>query len=513
MYPEMEPPPPPPPFPSQQVRRPLVRRPVDPIAAVAGNATAFGLGYVLMRRPRPAAAAITGTVFLLFLLAVDPGNLPWHLLFGLWWLAMCFHAWHLTHGAEPALFDGSRGRDRILAIGAAGLVLLVVLGLHLDARHMVGDAETAHAAGDCERAVDTLEQFHTGHRIANGDMVLRGQDQLRACRLLNEARAAGAVEGATHMLTYMDDPAALWDGAGPERAAMLLDAALAGGDLEGTLKPGFEQLIATLEAGAGSEYVRGTVERLMAGLDEDASCDAVAIDDWIRAQAWEAPALAEPVAAAAEAVPLRLLDCARDRSSASDLSGAQEMYQRFVAEYPDHADVQAAVDELYAVDSRIEFEHVQQLLTADEYCQEPAPWRDAPAYEGRSPHPMWMIGVSPSEYGFSEDWIARNVEETEIVVCVDGPKQGRFLESCYYEGSFSPYINDEVSFYATRFDVKVFALRTGEQVDSYTVQFDGNPCPEVLEYSYYYTDLGPPGEVEAEVSDADVRSVFERLQD
>jgi hypothetical protein len=64
-----------------------------------------------------------------------------------------------------------------------------------------------------------------------------------------------------------------------------------------------------------------------------------------------------------------------------------------------------------------------------------------------------------------------------------------------------------------RFDVKVFELRTGEQVDSYTVQFDGNPCPEVLEYSYYYTDLGPPSEVEAEVSNADVRSVFERLQD
>jgi hypothetical protein len=311
----------------------------------------------------------------------------------------------------------------------------------------------------------------------------------------------------------MDHPAALWDGAGPERAGMLFDAALEGRELDATLQPGFEQLNATLEAGAGSEYVRETVERLMDGLTEDESCDAVAIDDWIRAQAWEAPELTEPIAAAAEAVPLRLLDCARERSSGSDLLGAQAMYQRFVAEYPEHADLQAAVDELYAVDSRIEFEHVQELLTADEYCQKPAPWRDANAYGGSSPHPMWMIGISPSEYGISDDWIAGNVEETEIVVCVDGPKKGRFLESCYYEGGISPYVNDKVSFYATRFDVKVFELRTGKQVDSYTVQFDGNPCPEVLEYTYYYTDLGPPSEVEAEVSDGDVRSVFERLQD
>ncbi|MCC3765937.1 hypothetical protein K3N28_23025 [Glycomyces sp. TRM65418] len=509
MHPEMEPPP----FPSPHLRRPVFGRPVDPVAAVVGNATAFGLGYALMRRPGPAAAAIAGTVFLLFLLAGDPGDMALQLLFGSWWLAMCLHAWHLTRDTEPAPLHDGRGRERVLAIGAAGLIVLVVAGLRFDARHMVGDAEAAHAAGECERAVDTLDQLHAGHRVAHGDMVLRGQDQLRACRLLNEARAAGASEGAALMATYMDDPAARWDGAGPERAAMLFDAALDGRDLDATLKPGFEQLIATLEAGTGSEYVRETVERLMAGLAEDASCDAVAVDDWIRAQSWEAPALAEPIAAAAEAAPLRLLDCARDRAAASDLSGAQEAYQRFVAEYPDHADAQAAVDELDAVDSRIEFEHVQRLLTADEYCQDPAPWRDAPAYEGPSPHPMWMIGLNPSEYGFSEDWIAQTVEATEIVVCVDGPKQGRFLESCYYEGSFSPYINDEVSFYAARFDVKVFALRTGEQVDSYTVQFDGNPCPEVLEYSYYYTDLGPPSEVEAEVGDADVRSVFERLQD
>jgi hypothetical protein len=488
MYPEMEPPQPSPPLPPNFERPPKFRfvpRPVDAIAAVAGNATALGLGYMLMRRRRLAAIAIIGTAFLLFALAAYPDNLPWRLLFGFWWLLMCLHAWHLTRGTRSARPETGR-RDRLLAIGGAGLVLLVALGLRTDAWLIVRGAENAHAAGDCNAAVETLERFNAGHRIAFGAKVADVEEQREACNLLMEARAEGGAAGAATMAEYMNVAGALWDGAGLERAAMLFDAASGGGDLDATLVRGFEQLNDTLETDPGqADRVRETVEQLMSGLDTDAQpCDALAIDDWLQGQSWEAPEITEPITAAAASVPLHLLGCARDRSTANDLSGAQEAYQRFIAEYPDHADFGAATDELYAVDSQIEFEHVQELLTADEYCQAPAPWRDAPAYDGSRPHPMWTIGIEPGTYDFPAEWTAGSVTATEIVVC------------------------------ATRIKVKVFELRTGKQVDSYTVEFDGDPCPEVLEYTTYgYVDHGPPSEVEAEVSDSQVRSAFERLQD
>jgi hypothetical protein len=495
-------------------RPPFVPRPVDPVAAVAANATALGLGYMLMRRTRLAAAAMAGTFFLLFALAADPDDLPWRILFGVWWLLMCLHAWYLTRRSEP--HPGTRRRDRILAVTAAALVLLTVIGFRWDAWQMVRGAETAHAEGDCVEAAAALDRFDAGHRIAYGGIDDERAAQLAACALLEQARTEGGAAGAATMAEYLDHPAALWDGAGPERAAMLFLAARVGGDPATTLAPGFEQLTETLDTEPGqADAVRSTVEDLMADLDDDTpACNAVAVDDWISAQTWEAPELTEPIAAAAAAVPLHLLACARAEATVDDLTGAQDAYQRFVVDYPDHAEFQAATDELYAVDSEIEFEHVQGLLTADEYCQAPAPWRDAPAYSGRSPHPMWVIGLDPDAYGVSESWTSGTVEETEIVVCVDGPKQGRHLETCYYENDLSSYFPHQVSFYTARFDVKVFALRTGEQVDSYTVHFDGDPCPQTLYYnSYGYTDFGPPGEIEAEVSDKEVRSVFERLQD
>ncbi len=513
MYPETEPPEPSPPLPPRfepQPKPPFVPRPVDPIAAIAGNATALGLGYMLMRRRRLAATAIIGTALILSALAAAPDNLPWRLLFGLWWFMMCLHARHLTRGTRPGT---GRRRDRLLALGAAGLALLVALGLRTDAWLIVRGAENAHAAGDCVAAVDTLERFNAGHRIAFGAKVAEVEEQREACNLLLEARAEGGEAGAAIMAAYMNEAAA-WDGAGLERAAMLFDAALEGGDLDTTLKLGFGQLNDTLATDPDQTGgVRETVEQLMTGLDTDAlPCDALAIDDWIQGQTWEVPELTEPVAAAAASVPLHLLGCARDRSTAGDLSGAQWAYQRFIAEYPDHADFQAATDELYEVDSRIEFENVQALLTAEEYCQAPAPWRGAPAFEGRGAHPMWMIGLDPNGYDFPAEWTADSVRATELIVCVDGPERGEFLESCYYEGGISAFGDyTEVSFYATRIKVKVFELRTGEQVDSYTKEFKGDPCPKTLEYEYYYADYGPPSEVEAEVSDSQVRSAFDRL--
>ncbi|SDE12526.1 hypothetical protein [Glycomyces harbinensis] len=501
---------PPPPAVNPPPRTPTVPRAVDPIAAVAGNATGFGLGYMLLGRWRFAAAALAGTGFLVYAMATDPENPWWRLGFGAWWLAMGLHARHLTRKTEPQpLLDfdrpGSPPRERLLAVGGAGLALLLVLGLRADAWLTVLRAEHDHAAGDCGSATDALESFEAAHRAAFGPMVIEGEDQLAACRILNEARAQDPATGADTVATYMEHPAALWEGAGPERAGMLFDAAREGGDVADLMRLGFGQLIDTLANDPDqSRRVRGTVEALMADLADDTPvCTAATVDTWLNGQTWEAPSLGEPIAAAADQVPARLLACARERADIGDLTGARVAYRQFLADHPDHADAQPAADELYDVEYRIEYDTATTLLGQGAYCDDPSPWRGAPAYEGQGPHAMWTLGLSAEQYDFPGSWIADSVDETVLVTCVDGPSMGEFQESCRYS---SP--SDEViwlSFFAARFDITVYELRTGEVVDQYSREI-GDPCPD----SFYYRNVNV---VQSGYSAADVRELFHPIQD
>lgn len=515
MYPDMSPPPAPPETKPLTPREP-VTRPVDPLAAVAGNATAFGLGYLLLSRPRLAAIALTGTAFLLYALALDPENLPWRILFGLWWIAMTLHAWHLTRGADAALLDpdepGRVPRVRLLALGAAAIALLMVAGLRLDAWLTVRGAAAAQTEGDCAAAAQTLESLEAAHRIASGAVAADGEEQLEACRILLQALSEEPQAGANTMIDYMDHPGALWEGAGPERADLLLATARSGeSDIESALEAAFAQLSTTLETTPGqSGRVRDVVEDLFTDLAADRlACKVMQINTWIYAQQWDAPELAEPIAAAAAQVPVRMVDCARLRSEAAELEDARDAYTAFLAAYPDHALAAAATDELYAVETAIEYDNVDGLLSGGEYCDSPAPYRAAPAYEGEGPHAMWTFGLDPAEYGFPGSWQAGSVNETVLVTCVEGPEQGKHLETCTYAWEDpSPIPYSSVSFHASRFEIKVYELRTGAEVASYTEEI-GTPCPN--EMTYY--GAFPPNEALADFSDKEVREMFYRLMD
>jgi hypothetical protein len=481
------------------------RRATDPVVAIAGNATMLGIGYMFLRRPILVALALTGTGFLLWSAAVQTENPLWRFLLPGWGLAMIVHAWWLTRRTpneqlvdlvEP---DPAR-RSRIFATTAAALVLLTVAWFRFDAWWIVHDAETAHAEGDCERATAELESLDAVHRVAFGPIVLRAEEEQEACDLLLAALGEAPAAAASTIAAYIEHPGALWEGAGPQRAAFLFDAAMAEDDPALTVvQDAFAQLSATLEQFPGeSGTVRATVESFMADLTEVSACKGYKVDDWLAGRDWGEPALTEPVAAAADQVPTRMLGCAQDRAATGDIEGAGILFREFLTGYPDHELAGEAAD---------------GILASGSYCTNPVAYPGAPEYGGGGPYPMQMVGTWGSEgRGFPDAWLATTADETALVVCVDA-EVGEFQDSCQYRrpsgGTFW------ATFYAHEFSIKAYEFRTGTLVEDYTREI-GNPCPDRLDgtvSSIYISMSDTFLSMASEYSDADFRDMFAPLMD
>lgn len=521
MYPGSTQPDPPPFVPPP---RPVPPPPADPVVAVLGNASGLGLGYALIRRPALAAGALIGTILLLALIVNDPEAWVWRVLLAAWWLAAVGHAFWITRRPTSELVDPEdadpRWRPRVFTAGIVVLALVTIAWNRYDATAIVEAAEESHQSGDCQTAAESLGRLGAVHRLADGPTTLRGEEALEACELLLEAEDADPVTAEGLIETYLDHPGARWDGAGPLRAERLFEVVVDSPESYVThLDDAFAQLSASLEDTPDqSERVRGIVEEFLADFPEVAgACAAMNIDDWLQEQDWEAPELSEPVAADAPQVPPRIVACARAFFEGDNLEGARDAYERFLADYPDHELVPEATDELEEVETAIERENVIALFDQKTYCENPAPYRAAPAYEGDGPHAMQTFGIDPFEYDFPESWRAVDVDDTVLVLCVEGPERGSLQATCAYDAGasaiqpISGYV--DVDFYATRFEVRAFELRTGERVAAYSAEV-GDPCPDILEYeSYGYLDTGPPSEVDSEYSDKDVRDIFSRLMD
>lgn len=535
MYPSSFPPPPPhvppplqppPPPPLQPPVSPGPRRgrarPVDPVTVVVGNASLLGIGYMFLRRPGLAVAAVTGTVFLGFALALDPDTLFWRILLAAWWLGTIAHSWRLVrHPVAERPFvdinDPNRvWRTRVFAFGVAGLVMATFLGLRLDTWLIVQSATEVHADGDCESAIGSLEQLGATHRVAYGSMTAAGEADLEACRLLVKALEYEPGAGAEILESYLNHPSGRWDGAGPKRAELLLAVAgVVDDNVESALKAAFKQLAVSLKETPGQS---GNVEKVvtafvtaLGGKIDD--CRAKQINDWLYDREWDSPEIADPIAAGSGKVPDRMLDCARTRFDADELEESRKVYKQFLAEFPDHRQAGDAADELYKVESTIERLNVEDLLDSEEYCDAPAPWRGAEKYKGNGPHEMWTFGLSADEHEFPNSWTSEGVKDTVLVVCVDGPERGSFQQSCLYDSPLSPYGVSAVSFYASKFKIKAYELRTGKRVAKYSKEI-GDPCPSVITYEIYGgIDTGPPDKVESDYSSKDVRSMFRGLMD
>jgi hypothetical protein len=493
--PPVEPPPP----------HPVRPRPAtDPVVAVAGNATMLGLGYMFMRRPILAALALSGTGFLLWSAAVQTENPLWRFLLPAWGLVMIVHAWWLTRRVRldrlATLGEDPTRRPRCFAVTAAALVLLTVTWFRFDAWWIANDAETAHAAGDCEEANAALDRLDVVHRVAFGPAVLRGEEEHEACDLLLAALDASPTEAAATLETYLGHPGALWDGAGPKRAEFLFQAALLDGvPNPATVERGFTQLTDTLKDHPDqADAVEATVTAFMDDLAAAPSpCTGHAVDDWLAGRTWDAEAISAPIDAAAEQVPDRLLDCAQERVGTRD-GDAATLFREFLTAYPDHERAGEAAD---------------GVLASGTYCADPVAYPAAPEAGGPGPHPMRLVGAWTAEgRGFPDSWLAATAAETALAVCVEA-EVGEFQETCQYRRPDGDTF--WAGFFAHRFTIQAYSLKTGELVDEYAREI-GDPCPNTLDGTYntislYVSDTSMT--MASEYSDEDFRNMFTRLMD
>ncbi|WP_035698612.1 hypothetical protein, partial [Glycomyces tenuis] len=369
----------------------------------------------------------------------------------------------------------------------------------------------AHSGGDCEDATAATAELDATHRVADGAVAAAARRSGEACEILLEALADDdPLDAATILLGYMQHPAALWEGAGPERARWLLQAALTPLDFESSVavRSAFLTLDEVLDESPGqSAAARELVEDFLEDLGghQAEGCQAKAVNDWLFSQDWEHPELGEPVAAASGMVPLPILECARETFDSGDLTAALDLYEEFLADFPDHELAAEAAQEREQVETAIERERVDGLLSGGDYCDNPAPYRGAAAYSGGGTNPMWLFGLDSTEYDLPGSWTTRDIDETVLVVCVEGPERGSFIESCEYEEFDGTYLGT-VDFYANEFKVEAYELRTGERVEDYSVEIGGS-CPYVLTF---YGEID--GTRNASYEPADLRDLFERLQ-
>lgn len=492
----------------------------DAFSAVLGNATLLGLGYLLVRRPQWALAAAGAALALVALIALFPHVTAWRVLLGLVWAGAVVHAWRLARHSggtpDPAPGGAAPPRWRTRVLTGACVLLVALAWLRLDAWAITRDAEAAHTAGDCDRALASLRWLLPAHGIAHGPAADRGVQQRQACELLTAALSDPDPSAAAEKLErYLAEPGALWDGAGPERAELLLDTvvarareqeaageALGGhGPAVAAVEDAFTQLARTLEDAPGqSGRVGAVAESFLSSLDGMAPCRAREIDGWLLAQDWEDPALARVMEPQAEQAPVRMFDCAEALASVRPEEGAGA-HQEFLAAHPEHP---------------LAARSAESLIATEEYCAHPAAFPAAPAYEGEGPHAMRVSGLDPEEYGFPDSWRADTVEETVLVVCVQGPERGSFQRTCAYEPGEDQLLlpfsgSTDVDFYASAFTLQAYELHSGELVEEYTEEI-GDPCPEELEYESYFLDI-VPGEYDSDYSAADVRGMFDRLMD
>ncbi|MGP3970104.1 hypothetical protein [Streptomyces sp. 6N223] len=515
-------------------------RPRDPFTASLANAGLPGAGYLFLGRRRLATASLAVTVILVTVLA--SGEQPTWFRFAmlLWWVAVTVHGWWLAGGwprrsgweAFPRGVGASRvWRQRLLALGVAGTVLLAFAALRADASGIERDAALAHRDGDCARALSILDGLWAGHRVADGRLVTRADDSAEACELLVAAEQqalTGRLRAERTLWTYEEHPAALWEGAPDLRADLVLaeaadelDTALTG-DI-GALSTGFDHFAAVLAEFPGredevGEVMNGFLDRLPT---EDA-CTTLRITDWLGNRPGRGDVLDHATDVIPEVEPAAIVGCGDDALEDEAWDQARQQYQQLLDEYPGHdlaTDAERGIDE---AETAIELDRLRDLVQTDydgeepAYCDDPAPYRGADPYRGGGPHPALLFGETElsGQLDHAEElpggWLADGAADAVLVICVSEPRYGSVVETCTYESDTSPSGYDSVTFHTMVLSVRVYEVRTGRRLDTSTIEVGGN-CPAILSYEYYGEDPGPPSDDYVFTSTDDIRDAYRPL--
>lgn len=279
-------------------------------------------------------------------------------------------------------------RWKALVVVAAAAVLVatggVVIAARAEASRQVDQADARHTDGDCEGAIDALDELGRLHRLVAGDVIDPSVQGRRACEVLLDAADAAGADGdyePAGLDAYLAHRGARWAHAGVVRAELLFTPS--GGGNSGWDAPGrdpegaVEQLVETLEAypeesasvrDAMSAYVgrfkkewytEPTVYPGAAGyiepIDEDSlASDACAAREeylWLHDGGWAEPELAEPIASTDDRGDDLLAGCAQVRQAAGKQGSARRLYDEYLetyAEAPAAAVVRTVRDDLVA---------------------------------------------------------------------------------------------------------------------------------------------------------------------
>ena len=225
-------------------------------------------------------------------------------------------------------------------------------------------------------------------------------------------------------------------------------------------------------------------------------CKGYKVDVWLASQSWAEPELTEPVAAASDQVPVRMLGCAQDRTATGDAVGAGILFREFLTGYPDHE-------------------------LAGEAATGIVGW--APTATTRSPTgtPPNTAVRRPTRCGCSQPGGARlprllagdDPRTTRRSSCARRSEVGEFQESCQL-----PFALRRPPFGASSMPTsspsRPTSSRAGKLVEDYTREI-GNPCPNELDGTfntiYFFVVRQPRSGWPREYTDADFRGLFADL--
>lgn len=457
-----------------------VARSHDPLAVALANASLLGAGYLIMGRHRLTVVTWLVTVVLAALLVSVARSVWVEVVVLLWWVVLIAHGWFLAGGRIQRV---AVRRQRLVALGVTVPVLLAVGLLRFDAAKIERTVTEARHSGDCAQALIALDRVWLGHRVADAPLTARGERTVQACQRLQETQ--------DELTTALN------------------------GDTD-ALKAGFDGLASVLAELPGHEKMVDVVlDGFLGGLPARSPCHTVAITDWLRQRQASDNALDRSVDAVARTAPAALVGCGDDLMAAEDWETARRRYQQLLDHYPDDELMAQAQEGVTLATQAIELANVRSLLegptdTQPEYCSTPAKYSGAAPYRTGTNRALFY-GNDEYTNRLPDQWRATDAAEAVLVVCADEDDNGTAVETCPYENKLSSLFPTDVTFHKIAIPVKAYELRTGKLVADRKVEIRGESCPDVLSYTYYSVDIGPPSDVYVDASNADVRDAFRSL--